>query len=351
MDYTGYALNDIEQPILDHICKILDTKEDELKHFQDVSNDYKRKFYKSICDDVKIGMTTSKMLLVPRVPNPPYVVFRCRTNDSWRDFIIYKMGNLLRTRKLLKMHTVDSYELNRPKLSQDMWDVLDSNIFSLFRHRRQLKKKDITLKRGILLTGPPGNGKSMLMTYVYQFLNRKYSMTNFAMSGATFMGLKEDEALEKFNRSLVLMDDFDVSLFDRKYDSTNACKLLSCMDHPMFKKDFSVRIFSTNESMDSIDPAFMRPGRIDAVIEFKPPTEAARETFFIKDSLGVKLGDLIKETEGLSYAALQEVVNTHEICKLTGDSFNLGECLGHIISKDDYKRSKKIGGFSPTKKE
>ena len=54
-----------------------------------------------------------------------------------------------------------------------------------------------------------------------------------------------------------------------------ACSLLTAMDG-MSEGGHLVRIFTTNESVEELDPAFTRPGRIDRCITLDKPDQDLR---------------------------------------------------------------------------
>ncbi|KAI4330397.1 hypothetical protein MLD38_028687 [Melastoma candidum] len=127
-------------------------------------------------------------------------------------------------------------------------------------------------KRGYLLYGPPGTGKSSLIAAMSNFLN--YSIYNLNLSNVESDSVLEYLLLHMSNRSILVVEDIDCSakIQNRrsgdKTDSSAKQKLtlsgllnaidglLSCCGEER------IIIFTTNYK-DRIDPALLRPGRMD----------------------------------------------------------------------------------------
>lgn len=84
------------------------------------------------------------------------------------------------------------------------------------------------------------------------------------------------------------------------------------MDGLSDNKKGVTRIFTTNEIISDIDSAFLRPGRIDKVLTFLPPSSKLREKFIknywdkqIIESINVEC--LVYLSEGCSFAELEEI--------------------------------------------
>ena len=148
--------------------------------------------------------------------------------------------------------------------------------------REFCKSRDIPLKRGVILEGPPGNGKSMTLKY----LRAKADNNNIEFE--VFSDIKE--FLENSNdyfrdeKKIFVFEDFDTALIDR--DSTGGTpnqilgKILNTLDG-VREIDNVVSIFTTNK-IKMFDDAFIRPGRIDTVFTFNLPSEENIKEFVDK---------------------------------------------------------------------
>src|SRR5258708_40243130 len=99
----------------------------------------------------------------------------------------------------------------------------------------------------------------------------------------------------------------DVALRDRNTvrETDDQAVFLSALDG-IAGNEGVVFVFTTNCSLDLIDPAFKRPGRLDLVLHFKPPDPELRRRLVdgwhadIRDHLDVD--EVIATTEGYSFA-------------------------------------------------
>src|SRR5882724_11542326 len=142
---------------------------------------------------------------------------------------------------------------------------IDTNILVPMKHTAVCRKHKIPLKRGILLEGPFGTGKSLTAAMTAQVAEQ---------NGWTFIlldrvqGLKT--ALEFANRyapAVVFAEDID-RIAEERDDATN--DLVNVIDGVISKKSEIMTILTTNFA-DKLDPVILRPGRLDAVISLKAP--------------------------------------------------------------------------------
>ena len=138
-----------------------------------------------------------------------------------------------------------------------------------------------------------------------------------------------------FNNKLVFVDDIDYTLFNRKHTNSLASTLLSQLDSSVTTKGLAVRIFTTNEEIkDEIEDAFLRPGRIDRIFTFDPPTRELRwelvETWH-QDILSYtrKFKQmLLDRSENFSFAETQDICTNLIIQQeIEEKSFDLGKAL------------------------
>ncbi|MCW2984210.1 MAG: ATP-binding protein [Conexibacter sp.] len=156
--------------------------------------------------------------------------------------------------------------------------------------------------KGVLFTGPPGTGKTMLAQIIAN------------QAGAAFYEIRGPEIFSKWvgDSELVLRRLFDharsqpkaVIFFDeidsvaprRDTDSHEVSRrvvatLLTAMDG--FTRTQNVVVIATTNRRDDIDPALLRPGRFDWEVQFSLPNERAREQLLIAEAQRLSVaGDL-----------------------------------------------------------
>lgn len=155
-------------------------------------------------------------------------------------------------------------------------------------YRKRLAASNIPHKLVILLYGPPGNGKSTAIRAIAAHLNRNIALLsseNF-MSDRTLM-----TAVNHAKRDVAVLEDVDAMTTAAVIDRTSRSEgseqnkgasmstLLNLLDGAI-TPDGSVIILTTNH-IEKIDPALLRPGRVDVRLEFGPPTpEVVSEMLF-----------------------------------------------------------------------
>ena len=124
----------------------------------------------------------------------------------------------------------------------------------------------IPWRRGYLLHGPPGNGKSSLITAVAGVLGKSICVMNLSSLSLT------DDSLTNLlgdapDGSLILLEDVDAVFNQRNKASGNESKLsfnglLNALDGVTAQQGRLV--FMTTNHLEKLDPALVRPGRADA---------------------------------------------------------------------------------------
>jgi transitional endoplasmic reticulum ATPase len=175
----------------------------------------------------------------------------------------------------------------------------------------------VTPTRGILLYGPPGCGK----TYIVKALAHDGRANVLSVKGAELMskwvGESEAGVRQLFARasgaapSLIFLDEVDALAPTRgegedQVGDRVVAALLTEMDGIDALKGVVV-VGATNRP-DMIDPALLRPGRLERLLFVPPPDEAARGEIFRSAAArtpvdhAVDLASLAKRTEGYSGA-------------------------------------------------
>jgi transitional endoplasmic reticulum ATPase len=185
---------------------------------------------------------------------------------------------------------------------------------------------DAKAPRGILLYGPPGTGKTMLAKAV-----ATESQANFiSIKGPEFLskwvGESEKAVRETFRKarqaapSVVFLDEIDSIAPSRGGASSDSHVTERVISQILTELDGleslnSVMVIAATNRPDIIDPALLRPGRFDRLIEIGLPDEQARQQILkihmAKKPLAedVKVEELAKLTDKYSGADLGAVVN------------------------------------------
>jgi len=224
------------------------------------------------------------------------------------------------------------------------------------------KRIGIEPPKGVLLYGPPGTGKTLLAKAVAHETKSTFIrvigselVQKFIGEGARYVREIFELARTK-SPTILLIDELDAIAALRMEDSTSGdrevqrtmMQLLSELDG--FDERGEVKIIGATNRIDILDPALLRPGRFDRIIEFPIPNEKARKEIFkvhmrsLNIEQNVDLNELIKLTEYATGADIKAICTEAGMFAIRNDS--------EIISQNDFIESifkvlKKRSGFHP----
>lgn len=172
-------------------------------------------------------------------------------------------------------------------------------------------------KRGVLLTGAPGNGKTMACRWVWEACRaRRWEYR--LVTPDNYRSARAHDNIEALfsveRRGIVFFDDMDLALRDREKvgETEDQAVFLSAMDGITINEGV-VFVFTTNCSLELIDRAFKRPGRLDVVLHFKAPDAALRQQLMERwhpdIRHGIDLETAVATTDGYSFAEIEELKN------------------------------------------
>jgi len=191
----------------------------------------------------------------------------------------------------------------------DQIDQIQDAVELPYLHADLFLEHDLQPPKGILLYGPPGCGKTLIAKAVANSLARRVAeKTGNERTRSYFLNIKGPELLNKyvgeterqirliFERArekseegvpvIVFFDEMD-SLFRTRgtgissdIESTIVPQLLAEIDGVESLKN--VIVIGASNREDLIDPAILRPGRLDVKIKIERPDEAAAKQIFLR---------------------------------------------------------------------
>ena len=192
------------------------------------------------------------------------------------------------------------------------------------QHKETLAKLRLSSISGVLLSGPPGSGKTLIIRAVSNESGMNFIPVRPARIMSQFLGDAERAVTDIFAKArqsapcIVFFDELDAlaprragkdAVLDRIVD-----QLLTEMDGLSQNQDVVV-VGATNRAA-AIDPALTRPGRFDVVIPVPLPDKGGRRAILDVHSTGlplatdVDLEHVAQDTEGMSGAALAAVTTS-----------------------------------------
>ena len=211
--------------------------------------------------------------------------------------------------------------------------VKQMNFFMSSGVREKFKNLKYLYKRGTLLYGAPGTGKSIITSRIAK---------DAVAQGAIVLFIDEIESLKKAYECLtntqpdcllvIVFEEFD--RLARNYEND----LLIILDGQMQKEN--VIFLATTNFLEKVPKRLYRPGRLSTTIEVKYPIEEARE-FYFSQKLGEDFKDLkewTKKSDGLSIDELKEIVQSVYILEE-----DLDETVKRLIDTRSFEEEEEEG--------
>ena len=245
--------------------------------------------------------------------------------------------------------------LPRPQVDADQVILPDGLLEPIVRHvlgigeqASRLTELGIHLKRGLLLFGPPGTGKTHTVRHL---LGRAAHATVIVLTGSGLSLIEEAAALaRRLTPSIVVVEDVDLIAQDRDYSPFGnplLFSLLDAMDGAASDADVTF-LLTTNRPADLEQALVQRPGRVDLAVEIPYPGPVERERLlrlYAGDAaVDADLSEAVARTDGFTASALKELMRRSVLAALeegttTVSDAILRSCLDEFIADEDRLRS------------
>lgn len=234
-----------------------------------------------------------------------------------------------------KFHQLPKVDREQIILPEELLQRIERHTVAFSENADRLLAAGRHLKRGILLHGPPGTGKTFSAMYL---ASRMPGRTVFLITGSG-MGIIETACsmARLLAPATIILEDVDLIGTERGAQMVGANTLLFELLNQMdgLADDADILFILTTNRPDILEPALAsRPGRIDQAIEVPPPDKACRRRLFELYSRGLKLeierlDDYIHRMEGVSAAFIRELLRKAAVYAAT-------ESAGELIIQDSH---------------
>ena len=241
---------------------------------------------------------------------------------------------------------------------------------------KQMKLLGIRPLKGILLSGPPGTGKTLLAKAAAQLTNSVFLSASGSEFVEMYVGVgaqrvrklfgqarKEAKNLRK-SGAVIFIDEIEVlggargqKHGNQEHDQT-LNELLVQMDGISSSEEVKILVIGATNRADMLDPALLRPGRFDRLVQVDLPDKKGRlhilELHTRNKPLAsdVSIESLARDTFGFSGAQLESVTNEAAILAMRENSAEInrhhfhnavekvmmGEKLDRLPSNDEKHR-------------
>ncbi|KAJ7709695.1 BCS1 N terminal-domain-containing protein [Mycena rosella] len=217
-------------------------------------------------------------------------------------------------------------------LEPGMGEKIEEDIKAFLARRQWYADRGIPYRRGYLLHGPPGSGKTSFIQALAGSLSYDICLLNLSERG-----LADDKLNHLLSnapeRSFVLIEDVDAAFNKRVQTSADGYQssvtfsgFLNALDGVASGEERIV--FMTTNHVDQLDPALIRPGRVDfsALVDNASPLQA--RTLFHRFYSGGTYDDIgVSELDVLAQN-LQEIVEER---MKSGERVSMAALQGHFI--------------------
>ena len=300
--------------------------------------------------------------LKPYMPSLKEYSIKVPTNIL--ETIVLKQQDFVEAMKMVEPSALRDVMIKKPKIHWDdiggltkAKELLAEAIELPLKEPELFSKAGVKPPKGILLFGPPGTGKTLLAKAVATEADANFISVKCPELISKWVGESEKKIREIFQKArqvapaVIFFDEFDSMSQARGSSMTDATErmvnqLLTEIDGIENLEQVTV-IAATNRA-DLIDPALIRPGRIDLKVEVTLPDEVGREQIFAVHTKSMPLvkgvekyikDTLIAKTAGFSGAEIQA------LCREAGlEAIREAQKRGHkepVVTKKNFSQSLK----------
>ncbi len=228
---------------------------------------------------------------------------------------------------------------------EDVKQELREKVIVPFQRPELYERFKVRVGGGILMYGPPGNGKTFVAKAIAGELDAAFFNVNASQIKDKYVGETEknlqrlfDEA-RQHERSVLFLDEVDHLLARRGNRKVGTVAQFLSLTDGLVKNTNCMLVLAATNKPWMLDEAVVRPGRLGTHIYVGPPDVAAREAIIaynldeVPVSEGVSYPDLAARTDGYSGADLSELCDRAKRAALNRQ---LASSTEERVTADDF---------------
>ncbi len=287
-----------------------------------------------------------------------YILLTTRNPDNYGGQVAYVITTQKDREALIKYFVKAEQRATKgqspPLLSPGLLERIIENTIGYLREAKEIGAYGVKIKRGVILDGKPGNGKTMVCKWLRKLCMKEGYSFRVITSGEIDSYYSSGDGLEGLLNlaQVAIFDDIDISYMSRSHgEGKKACAILAAMDG-VEDEEHRIRVFTTNEDVESLDEAFFRPGRIDERFTLDRPNKELREKLvlnywpeeiqkYLSDGL---MDQFLSDTKGYSFSDIEYIRSALVLNKVTGDGkWDLDKAFAEFNRRNAKKEKKGVG--------
>ena len=153
-----------------------------------------------------------------------------------------------------------------------VWREIELGVIAVRDRHHLLNAHGLGTRRGVLLCGPPGTGKSAVSAVIASEVVGDFSVIYVdARAGTELLTAVVEEAQRLGGPVLLILEDVDLWCGDRNSGASGLSELLQAMD---IAADARILTLASTNDASTLDKAAIRTGRFDSIVEVRCPNKA-----------------------------------------------------------------------------